>query len=430
MSQETCKGELHLKILENPPPKTLFHTSAAAAAAAVKIAGRIKRLKDGALAKSTEKLGASGWIVTRKEMKESMRDLSTPQFRALELACRQTGGRARKQFSSLKNFVHRPTPGWTITQTLTPLRSSALVLVPTPGLQVPHLVEWAVFSALAGIRERIVCVSPDTHGEIPALTLAAAYMTEVTRFYRLPPEEAMAALALEYTSVPAVDKILVSAGPKTAAMKAHLAKNSGTEIVLTGASELMILAEGQARPDLMAMEILAHVEKHPYGQCGVVSPEKTLLAAVRKHLKEQGGATSENARSHSIYLHETKSREDAVLLANKRAPEHIWLLSSRPEIWESGLQAYGVLHIGPHTAEVLSEGGFGPSLAGNYGNNMRGMLSVFDFVKCSLIEEIVPSAYKRLGKSTAVISRMEQRPRSADTALSRIELKPWHEPEA
>lgn len=417
-----------MKILDNPPPKTPFHNTAADAAAAEKIAGRIKRSKDRALAKCAESMGASRWIVTHELLKEAMRDLSTPQFRALELACRQTGGRARRQFSSLKNFVYRPTPGWTITQTLTPLHSIALVLPPPPGLQIPHLVEWAVLSALAGIKERIVCVSPGEGGNIPALTLTAAYMTEVTKFYILPPEEAMAALSLDYTSVPTVDKMLVSAGPKTAAMKAHLAKKSGTEIVLTGASELMILAEGQARPDLIAMELAAHRERHPHGQCGVVSPDNALLSGIRKHFKEHGCGPAEHSGSHAVYLHETKGRDEAIELANFRAPEHIWLLTSRPELWESSLQAYGVLHIGPHSAEVLSEGGFGPSLAGNYGNAVRGMLSIFDFVKCSLIEEVVPSAYKRLGKSTAVLSRSERRPLSADTALSRIDLKPWQEP--
>lgn len=420
-----------MKLLEKPPEFNIFNTDDSLKERAKKITGRLKRRKDKALVGAAKKSGSSQWRLTRKDLKEAMRELSTPQFRALELACKQTGGRSRKQLASLKPFVYRPTPGWTITQSFKPLRSMALVLPPAPQLQTSPLIEFAVSAALAGIQERIVCVSPEHKGDILPLIMAAGFMTEVTGFYFLPPEEAMAALALNYTSVPVVDKILTFADSNTAAMRTHLQEMSSTEIVLTGASELIVLAEGQARSDLIALELAAHRERHPFGNCGLITPDKDLLTGVKKILKSRFSGTPKNPKEsfnrHCIYLLNVANQKEAVAIANGRAPEHIWLLTSRPEEWETHLEAYGVLHIGPHAAEVLSEGGFGPSLAGDYGTAWRGMHSMLDFLKSTVIEEVVPSAYKRLGKSTAILSKLEKRPLSAETALTRIELKPWHE---
>ena len=420
-----------MKLLEKPPVFNIFDNDDSLKERAKKITGRLKRRKDKALAGAAKKWGSSQWRLTRKDLKEAMRELSTPQFRALELACKQTGGRSRKQLSSLKPFVYRPTPGWTITHSFKPLRSMALVLPSVPRLQTSPLIEFAVSAALAGIKERIVCISPESKGDLLPLMMAAGFMTEVTGFYILPPEEAMAALSLNYTSVPVVDKILAFADNNTAAMKTCLGQMSPTELVLTGASELIVLAEGQARSDLIALELAAHRERHPFGTCGLITPDKELLSGIKKILKSRFSESLKKAKEpfgrHCIYLLNTANQEEAVGIANERAPEHIWLLTSRPEEWESRLEAYGVLHIGPHAAEVLSEGGFGPSLAGDHGTAWRGMHSMLDFLRSTVIEEVVPSAYKRLGKSTAILSNLEKRPLSAETALTRIELKPWHE---
>jgi len=196
-------------------------------------------------------------------------------------------------------------------------------------------------------------------------------------------------------------------------------------VILTGAAELMVLAEGQARPDLIAMELASHRERHPQGPCGLVTTERDLISEVKTALKSAELPPHIDMDAHPVYLVCAEDRQEAVALANRRCPEHLWLLSSAPETWEAELEAYGVLHIGPHAAEVLAEEGFGPALAGDASLGWRGMVSVLDFLECCLIEEVVPGAYKRLAKASSMLSKLEGRPQSAETALSRVELKPW-----
>lgn len=411
-----------MKIVSRPPKKDRLPFSDEDVARATRLFQKIRKGKTKTLRSLAKKQGNEALEVPREHWPKAMARLSKPQFRALELACRQIGLRARKQLSSLKPFVFRPSPGWSVTQKLLPVHSTAVVLGPPPHPQAPLLLAAAIPAALAEVPVRAVCVPPSPDGLLNPLVVAAAHMAEATHLFMLAGPTALAALSQGIGPFPRVSHILASAEPGVPAMSRQIMSRCSTEVIVTGSSELMILAEGQARADLIAAELAAHLERNPHSTCGLVTTNQRLAREVRKRLR-QAHSESDRDPGDAIYVVRAESRKRACSIANERVPDHLWLLSSQPEQWVADLTGYGALHVGPHAAEVLGEAGCSPSLAGPYGSHWRSMISALDFLKVATVERIVPETYRRLGRTAAVISEAEGRTHTADAARSRIELQ-------
>jgi histidinol dehydrogenase len=447
-----------VKILGRPPEKKRLQVTAKDLDQAARLVRRLKKGKKRALQAQLKRDGGCVLSVSRDLWSRSMAALPKPLFRALELSCRQLGIRTRKQLSSLKPFILRPTPGWSATQKLLPIPAMAIVLPAPPRPRVPALLAAAIPAALAGVETRVICTPPKptdlskSHRSgtpqrskstrrpkhrLEPTVLAAAHMAEATDLFCLGGPAAVTALALGLPPFPQVGMIIAPAEPQTMALRTHLMPLCAAEIILTGAAELMIVAEGQARFDLIAAELIAHLERHPHGCCGLLTTNPALAAEVKKELRRlfatagaasQAKTTSTSPPQPALYITHVNDEETLGRLANERVPDHLWLLSSAPERWIDRLHAYSTLHVGPHAAELLGESGCSPTLAGSYGDYWRPMISALDFLQVASVERIVPETYRRLGRAAATIAEAEGRPQTARAALSRLDLGPFAGP--
>ena len=114
---------------------------------------------------------------------------------------------------------------------------------------------------------------------------------------------------------------------------------------------------------------------------------KKAVDDVKKSLKNQLEIlkTSDIAKKalENSYIIFVDNLEQAVEIANKKAPEHLEIMTKENEKLKSRLTCYGSLFVGDYSAEVLGDycSGTNHILPTNKVARYNGGLSVFDFIK-------------------------------------------------
>lgn len=222
--------------------------------------------------------------------------------------------------------------GVTVSEAIRPVDRAGLYVPGGRATYPSTVLMTAIPARIAGVPERALCVPPDRDGNIPAVTLAAALLADVTEVYRVGGAQAIAALAYGTESIPAVDVIV---GPGNAYVDAAKRLVAGAGIVgidgPAGPSELVVIADTQADPRQVALDLAAQAEHGPGGTAMVLAWDPAVLDAVSDAL---AGYLADADRADEIQSTLTtggravlvRDVEQAVDVANLVAPEHLELL--------------------------------------------------------------------------------------------------------
>ena len=101
--------------------------------------------------------------------------------------------------------------------------------------------------------------------------------------------------------------------------------------------------------------------------------------------------------------------EEAIEIANKKAPEHIELHVKNPDKIAKGLKNYGSLFIGSYTGAVFGDysAGINHTLPTNFCARYTGGLCVKDFLKFQTILRITEEGFNRMEGPTRVLAELE-----------------------
>ena len=157
--------------------------------------------------------------------------------------------------------------------------------------------------------------------------------------------------------------------------------------MLAGPSELVILADETADPDLVTADLLAQAEHDPDAFPVLITLSKGLVEdveiALRRRLADL--PTAEVARAALANGGATLCTDigEAVSLCNALAPEHLHVVVQDPTRVVPQLNAYGGLFVGQSSAEVFGDYGVGPNHVLPTGGTARssGGLSVLNFLR-------------------------------------------------
>jgi histidinol dehydrogenase len=208
-----------------------------------------------------------------------------------------------------------PYPGVQARRRFVPVRS---VGVYAPGGRAAYpssLVMAAVPAQAAGV-ERIAVVSPRP----PAVLLAAARELGIGEIYAVGGAQAIAALAYGTESIPAVDKIVGPGNRWVTSAKLLVSGRVGIDLP-AGPSEVLIVADDTADPELCAVDLIAQAEHGPDSECLLVTTSVGLAAQV-----ERLTASWEQVRVEVV-----ASLDDALARVDEYAPEHLELHVADPE---------------------------------------------------------------------------------------------------
>jgi phosphoribosyl-ATP pyrophosphohydrolase/phosphoribosyl-AMP cyclohydrolase/histidinol dehydrogenase len=254
----------------------------------------------------------------------------------------------------------------------------------TPGGRYPlpsSALMTVIPAAVAGVEE-IWVASPKPSWE----TLASAAIAGAAGVVAAGGAQAIAALAYGAGPVAPCDIVV---GPGNAYVTA--AKQLVTERVaidmLAGPSELVVVADSSADPDLVAADLLAQAEHDPTAMPVLITTDRAVAAAV-DHAIGQQLAAMPTAGIARVALENggaivVSGLDEAVAASDALAPEHLELHVVDPSALQPRFTHYGALFVGANAGEVLGDYGAGPNHVLPTGGTARsvGGLSVLTFLR-------------------------------------------------
>jgi histidinol dehydrogenase len=133
---------------------------------------------------------------------------------------------------------------------------------------------------------RLAITVPTPGGKINPLVLSAAKLAGATEIYRVGGAQAIAALAYGTESIAPVAKIVGPGNAYVAAAKRIVFGRVGIDMV-AGPSEVLVLADGTAEPDLIAADLLAQAEHDTAAQPILITNDAKLAESVERSVARQ-----------------------------------------------------------------------------------------------------------------------------------------------
>jgi histidinol dehydrogenase len=407
-----------MKFYEYPrlPPGFAIGSESAVSNTVKRIIRDVRRNGDRALRKYTaryDRVRLTGLRVVPEEIRRCRRACPAGLRSSLESAGENIRRFARRQFKAYRDFEFQIRPGVFCGQRIVPIERIGVYVPAGRYPLVSTLLMCCIPAQVAGVREIAVCSPPSAGGSIHPQILAAADLLGIREIFRIGGAQAVAAMALGTESIKKVDKIVGPGNQYVAQAKKEVFGSVGIDLI-AGPTEVMIIADRFADPRLIAADLLAQAEHDPGAVPILVTDSRPLIRIVERQIRVQLAnlITRKTARK-SLYRNGSmilvRDLEQAVKLANLRAPEHLELQLERPEKIVSGLKNYGSLFIGASAAEALADysSGLNHTLPTNLSSRYGGGLSVRDFIKIQTTLRVSRKGLRAIGPAAEVLAQTE-----------------------
>ena len=329
--------------------------------------------------------------VSQEEIEKAYEETSEEIKNSLKQAIENVRNFAEAQLSVIKD-IETNANGIKLGHKVIPLEKIG-AYVPGGNYPLPSSVIMSVIPAkVAGVKEVIVC-SP----KIQPATITACKLAGADRIFRIGGVQAIAGMAYGTKTIPKVDKITGPGNKYVTAAKKEVYGVCGIDF-LAGPSEVMIIADETANSSFVAADMLAQCEHDPDARAYLITTSKKFADDVINKVDEflENLETKEIASisiSKSIIII-VENIEQAIEIANKKAPEHLEICYESTEKDIDKYTNYGSLFIGNYSAEVLGDycSGTNHILPTNGVARYTGGLSTLDFVKVQTYQKISKEA--------------------------------------
>jgi len=356
-------------------------------------------------------------------------DRLDPALRAaIELGAERTQQFARLQREHLTDFTAELLPGLTVGQRYIPVGSVGAYL---PAGRFP-LTASAFMSVgvakAAGVPTVIACTPPQPDGGVNAAVAYAAFVSGVDRLFVVGGVQALAAMAYGLLGPDPVDMVVGAGNAYVAEAKRQLFGAVAIDL-LAGPSEVAVIADATADPELVAADLLGQAEHGTNSPAALVTTSRSLGEAVVAEVERQLPGLSTNDvcgpawRDHgSVIL--VDDREAAVAVMDELAPEHLEVQTVEDGWYHDHLTNYGSLFLGSWSTVAYSDKGMAGTnhtLPTAGGAKHSAGLSVSRFLKPLTFQHVTRDATPVLADAVAVISASEGMSAHQATATMRTE---------
>jgi sulfopropanediol 3-dehydrogenase len=339
-----------------------------------------------------------GFRLSQREIEDAIRELPEQAIRDTEFCQANVRSFAEAQFRTMLPLEVETRPGVILGHRHIPVHSVGSYI---PGGRYPLFgsAQMSIIPArVAGVKRITACTPPvKGKGRYPA-TINAIAAAGADCIYILGGVPAMALMAFGLDGVEPVD-ILCGAGNKfVAEAKRQLFGRCGIDL-LAGPTEILIIADDDADPALVACDLLGQAEHDPAsGVCLICLSEQFARRTIAE-LEAQLTVlpTREIAslawRDHGI-VYVAESEEEAVELSDRYAPEHLELHVRRADYFFNALRNYGSLFIGEETTVAYGDKTIGTNhiLPTSRAARYTGGLWVGKFLKTCTYQRMTPAA--------------------------------------
>ena len=303
------------------------------------------------------------------------------------------------------------------------------VYVPGGTASYPSTVLMNCIPALVAGVKNLYLTTPSLDSKINPAIVYAAKKCGVKKIYKTGGAHTIAALAYGTKKIEKVDKIVGPGNAYVACAKKEVFGDVGIDMV-AGPSEVSIVADKTADPDLVAADLIAQAEHDVFAQSILISNNKNLINLVNNSLKKQlnelpkKNIASQSLKNFGLAILVSSSKK-IIEIINTIAPEHLELCTNNDDKIIKGVKNAGSIFIGKYSPEAVGDYLAGPNhvLPTSGSARFSSGLSVNDFLKRHSLIKITKTGIERLGSSVINLAKHENLVGHANSVEMRLKRK-------
>ena len=300
------------------------------------------------------------------------------------------------------------------------------VYVPGGTASYPSTVLMNCIPAKVAGVESIYLTTPALDSKINPAIVYAAKKCGVKKIYKTGGAHTIAAFAYGTKNFRKVDKIVGPGNAFVASAKKEVFGDVGIDMV-AGPSEVSVVADRSADPELVAADLIAQAEHDIFAQSILITNEKKIINSVNLYIKKQlESLPKKNIASHSLRKYGlailARSRKEIIEIVNTIAPEHLELFTSFNNKILNGVKNAGSIFVGKFSPEAIGDYIAGPNhvLPTSGSARFSSGLSVNDFLKRQSLIKITKTGIERLGSSVINLAKHENLEGHANSVKLRL----------
>ncbi|WP_226482867.1 histidinol dehydrogenase [Natrinema amylolyticum] len=301
------------------------------------------------------------------------------------------------------------------------------VYVPGGSAAYPSSAIMGVVPAVVAGVDHVSVVTPPAD-DLNPVTLAAIHAAGADAVYSVGGAQAISALAYGTETVTNVQKIVGPGNKWVTAAKAEVRGDVEIDF-LAGPSEVVVVADESADPDLVAAELVAQAEHDPNASVVAVTDDEDTADAVAAAVDEQA-----NAREREDVIRDAlgndasgvlcaRSMSEAILFTEEYAPEHLSIIAEDDESLLERIDSAGSVFLGPNTPVAAGDYASGTNhvLPTNGGARATGGLAVETFLRSTTVQRLSGQGLADLGKTITTLAEAEGLEAHAESVRLRLE---------
>lgn len=371
---------------------------------------------------SKEKLKVSG-----SELDAAYQQISPELLQAIKLAAQKIEDFHKQKIP--KSWVQFADDDVVLGRRYTPVDRAGLY-IPGGRASYPSTVLMnAIPAKVAKVPNIFMVTPPGDNLKINPAVLVAASEAGVTEIYKVGGAQAIAALAYGTESIPKVDVITGPGNIYVTLAKKEVYGTVGIDS-LAGPSEVLIIADNQANPVHVAVDLLAQAEHDPMAAAILITTDAKLAEDVAQEVNHQlknhpRRILTEKAIAHYGLIIVTDTLKEAAALSNIFAPEHLELEIAEPWDLLEEIRHAGAIFLGNSTPEAVGDYLAGPNhtLPTSGAARYASALGVETFMKYSSIIQYSPLALNKTSKAIQILAEAEGLPSHANSVKFRTNPK-------
>ena len=369
------------------------------------------------------KIKSNKIFFSKKEIINISKKLDKKIKKAIDLAY----SRIKKFHSKQKNFSYKLKDKYKneFSYKYSPIEKVG-VYVPGGTASYPSTVLMNCIPAIvAGVRE-IYLATPSLDSKINPAIIYAAKKCGVKIIYKTGGAHTIAALAYGTKNFVKVDKIVGPGNAFVACAKKEVFGDVGIDMI-AGPSEVSIVADKSADPDLVAADLIAQAEHDVNAQSILITNDKNLIKLVNISLKKQmrqlpkKKIATKSLKNFGLAVF-TSNKKKIIEIINTIAPEHLELCTKTNSEIIKGVKNAGSIFIGKFSPEAIGDYIAGPNhvLPTSGSARFSSGLSVNDFLKRRSLIKITKTGIERLGSSVINLAMHEKLEGHANSVKIRL----------
>ena len=368
--------------------------------------------------------------VSPKELTGALSALDPDLRTAIETAIERN--RRVSEAAMPKGFGVDLSEGANVSQRYVPVDSVGLYVPGGKAVYPSSVVMNAVPAQVAGV-EKIFLATPgqrDFGGRPHPSVLATASLLGLQDVFCIGGPAAIASFAygIEEIDLPAV-RLITGPGNAYVAAAKRLVRSTVAIDSEAGSTEILIIADEFANPKFVAADLISQAEHDESAAAVLVTDSETLLAKVLLELESQVLATKHSKRitdalsGQQSALILVDSIEQAVMVANYYATEHLEVMVSEPNSVLPKISNAGAIFLGDYSPVSLGDylAGSNHVLPTGASAKFSSGLGVHTFLRPQQIINYSKDALQEQAQSLPLFANAEDLPAHGEAVLKRFE---------